>query len=247
MIFRDREHAGQMLAAKLHRRVPGEAVVLGVARGGLPVAYQVACSLEAALEPVVVRRIAAPGEPAVCVGAIAEGGAVTVNGRACRCLGLTELDVADLARREVVDLARRVRFYHGEEPPLDLTGRTAVVVDDGATTGASARAAGRAARARGAASVVFAAPAIPALVQAELQEEFDDVVVLEVVPEHFAVSYCYQEFHRLRDEDALAYVHRARGRGEAAQPQPAAAPSAQSRPPASPSLTLGAQPPIPPP
>jgi putative phosphoribosyl transferase len=220
MIFRDREHAGQMLAAKLLRQAPGEAVVLGVARGGLPVAYQVACSLEAALEPVVVRRIAAPGEPEVSVGAVAEGGEVTVNGKACRCLGLSELEVTDLARREAGDLARRVRLYHGEEPLLDLTGRTAVVVDDGATTGASARAAGRAARARGAASVVFAAPAIPALVQAELEEEFDDVVVLEVIPEHFAVSYCYQEFNRLRDEDAIAYVHRARGKGEYAPLHP---------------------------
>jgi putative phosphoribosyl transferase len=216
MIFRDREHAGQMLGAKLHHQSSGEAIVLGVARGGLPVAYEVARALEAVLEPVVVRRIAAPGEPGLSVGAIAEGGEVSVNGRACRCLGLTELDVTDLAQREVGDLARRVRFYHGTEPPLDLKGRTAVVVDDGATTGVSARAAGRAARARGATSVVFAAPAIPALVQRELEEEFDDVVVLEVVPEHFAVSYCYQEFQRLRDEDALAYVQRARGRGEGA-------------------------------
>jgi putative phosphoribosyl transferase len=210
MSFRDREHAGQLLAAKLGRTRLADPIVLGITRGGLPVALEVARSLGAPLEAVVVRRLGAPGDPEVAVGAIAEGRAVCVNAKALRDLDLTEDEVAALAEREAPDLARRVFLYHGEAPLPDLTGRTVILVDDRASTGTSARAAGRAARARGAVRIVFAAPAVAATIEPELRAEFDDVVALELVPECFAVSYCYQRLDRLRDEDALECVRRAR-------------------------------------
>ena len=211
MTFRDREHAGQLLAARLGRTRLVDPIVLGITRGGLPVALEVARLLGAPLEAMVVRRLGAPGDPGVAVGAIAEGRAMCVNAKVLRDLELTEDEVAALAEREAPDLARRVVLYHGEAPLPDLTSRTVILVDDRASTGTSARAAGRAARARGAVRIVFAAPAVSATIEPELRAEFDDVVALEFVPECFAVSYCYQRLDRIRDEDALECVRRARG------------------------------------
>ena len=211
MTFRDREHAGQLLAARLGGTRLIDPIVLGITRGGLPVALEVARSLAAPLEAIVVRRLGAPGDPEVAVGAIAEGRAVYVNAKALRDLELTEDEVAELAEREAPELARRVVFYHGEAPLPDLAGRAVILVDDRASTGTSALAAGRAARARGAVRIVFAAPAVSATIEEELRAEFDDVVTLELVPECFAVSYCYQRLDRIRDEDALECVRRARG------------------------------------
>ncbi len=210
MTFRDREHAGQLLAARLDLERLVNPIVLGITRGGLPVALEVSRSLGLPLEAVVVRRIGAPGKAEVVIGAIAEGHEVCVNAKALRDLDLTEDEVAALAEREAPDLARRTWLYHAEGRLPDLSGRAVILVDDRAESGASARAAGRAARARGAARVVFAAPAVAATIEPELRAEFDEVVALELVPECFAVGYCYERLDRIRDEDALECVRRAR-------------------------------------
>jgi putative phosphoribosyl transferase len=209
MIFRDREQGGRLLAAKLERYRASHPLVLGLARGGVPVALEVARSLGADLDILVARKIGVPGYPEYAIGAIAEGGAVYVRREALPDAGLTEEDVAALAEREASELARRVRVYRGARPIPDLTGRTAIVVDDGVATGATARAAARSARLRGAARVVLAAPVIASSSVHELRIDFDDVVAVELPSSFFAVGRWYEHFDQVSDEEVLACLRQA--------------------------------------
>ncbi len=211
MLFRDREQAGRLLAEKLERLRAERPVVLGLTRGGVPVAFEVARALDAPLDVVVVRKIGAPDSPEYAIGAIAEGGAVVVRREALRDVGLGEDDVADLAEQEAVELARRVQLYRGGRPPAELAGRTAIVVDDGVATGATARAAARAARRRGAARVVLAAPVVAAASVAELRADFDEVIAVELPDPFYAVGAWYERFEQVSDEQVLKSLRRARG------------------------------------
>ncbi|WP_255821705.1 phosphoribosyltransferase, partial [Anaeromyxobacter sp. SG26] len=153
MIFDDRSQAGRLLAAALEGYRGERPVVLGLTRGGVPVAYEVARALGAPLDVLVARKLGAPGDPEYAVGAIAEGGAVYVSRDAVRETGLSEEEVAVLAEREAAELQRRVRAYRGSREAPDVAARTVILVDDGVATGATARAAARAARRWGAARV----------------------------------------------------------------------------------------------
>jgi putative phosphoribosyl transferase len=157
----------------------------------------------------VARKIGVPGYPEYAIGAIAEGGAVYVRREALPDAGLTEEDVAALAEREASELARRVRVYRGGRPIPELTGRTAIVVDDGVATGATARAAARSARLHGAAHVVLAAPVIAASSVHELRVDFDDVVAVELPSSFFAVGRWYEHFDQVSDEQVLACLRQA--------------------------------------
>ncbi len=207
MRFHDREHAGRLLGVKLDEDRYRDAVVLGLTRGGMPVALEVARQIGAPLDMVVVRKIRPPG-PGEAIGAIAEGGATFVNATVLREAGLPEDAAGALAEAEVVELARRVRLYRGERPPPHLSGRTVVVVDDGVVTGASARAAGRAVRRRGARRVVLAAPVIAAAAEPSLRLDFDEVVALETPAEPFAIAEWYLRFGEVGDDEVLACLRR---------------------------------------
>ena len=210
-MFRDRAHAGRLLAAKLERYRAQRPIVLGLTRGGVPVAFEVARHLEADLDVIVVRKIRAPGSPEYAVGAIAEGGAVYLNREALRDVGIGDDQVAGLAEPEAVELARRVRAYRGDRKMPDLAGRTVLVVDDGVATGATARAAGRSARQRGAARLVLAVPVIAAASEAELRSEFDEVIAVELPEAFYAVSQWYERFTQVPDEEVLECLRQARG------------------------------------
>ena len=203
MVFRDREQGGRLLAEQLEGYRASHPMVLGLARGGVPVALEVARSLGADLDLIVARKIGAPGSPEYAIGAIAEGGAVYVRRESLPEVGLTGDEVAALAEREGVELARRVRFYRGDRPMPDLEGRTAIIVDDGVATGATARAAARSARLRGAARVVLAAPVIAAASVPELKLDFDDVVAVELPSPFFAVGRWYARFEQVSGEEVL--------------------------------------------
>lgn len=207
MRFHDREHAGRLLAVRLGDRYQ-DAVVLGLTRGGMPVALEVARQIGAPLDMMVVRKIRAPGPPGEAIGAIAEGGATFLNPTVLREAGVAEEEAAVLAEAEVEELARRVRLYRGERPAPHLAGRTVIVVDDGVVTGASARAAGRAARHRGASRVVLAAPVVAAAAESELARDFDEVVALETPAEPFAIGEWYLRFGEVGDEEVLACLRR---------------------------------------
>jgi putative phosphoribosyl transferase len=222
-MFRDRAHGGRLLAAKLERYRAERPIVLGLTRGGVPVAFEVARHLAADLDIIVVRKIGAPGSPEYAIGAIAEGGAVYVSREALRDVGIDDDQVAGLAEPEAVELARRVRAYRGDREMPDLAGRTVLVVDDGVATGATARAAGRSARQRGAARLVLAAPVIAAASEAELRSEFDEVIAVDFPEAFYAVSQWYERFNQVPDEEVLECLHRARGE----RPDPGGLPSGE--------------------
>jgi len=207
MRFRDRIEAGRMLADRLGAR--GERpVVLGLTRGGVPVAAEVAAALGAPLEPMVVRKLGAPACPEFAIGAIAEGGAAYLSPDALLEAGLRDEDVEAIADREGAELARRVRLYRAGRPFPDLRGRTAIVVDDGVATGATARAAARSARKAGAARVVLAAPVIAAASVPALREEFDEVVAVETPDPFLAVGVWYERFPPVGEDEVLEILAR---------------------------------------
>ncbi len=203
--FRDRAAAGQVLGELLRERLQhsqdrqnlrGAVIVLGLARGGVPVAAEVARALDAPLDVCVVRKLGVPSQPEFAFGAIAEddGGFVEfIDAETVRALRLDESDVDKVRRVEATELTRRARAYRGERALLDVRGKHVVLVDDGFATGASMRAAIRLMRHRGAAAVTVAAPVGAAETVAGLQAEAD--VVCAVAPaEFFAVGYFYDDF-----------------------------------------------------
>jgi putative phosphoribosyl transferase len=175
----------------------------------VPVALEVARALEAELDVMVVRKIGAPDSPEYAVGAIAEGGAVYVRPEALREVGAGPAWLAEVAAREGAEIARRMRAYRGARPMRDLAGRTVIVVDDGVATGATARAAARAARERGAARVVLAAPVLAAASEPELRSDFEAIVAVERPEAFFAVGQWYERFDQVTDDDVVACLRRA--------------------------------------
>lgn len=209
MSFRDREEAGLALAARLEAYRIERPVVLALPRGGVPVGFEVARALGAALDLVLVRKIGAPSCREFALGAVAEGGGVYLNAAAVVEAGSGEDDVAALAERELPELERQARVYRGAAPQLGLEGRTVILVDDGVATGATARAAARAARRRGAARLVVAAPVIPEDAEEALRAEVDAVVAVERPRDFFAISQWYARFDQISDDDVLRLLRRA--------------------------------------
>jgi putative phosphoribosyl transferase len=204
-MFEDRERAGEALAAAVASRIEGPATVLAVPRGGVVVAVPVARALEAALDVVIPRKLGAPGNPELAIGAIAPGVRV-LHERAIRQLGVSDAYVeAEVARQEV-EIARREAAYRGGRAAAPVAGRTAVVVDDGVATGATAVAALRWARAAGAARVVFAAPVGPPAARARLAPECDEVVLLREPEAFFAVGEWYGDFRQVSDDEVVAIL-----------------------------------------
>lgn len=199
-VFQDRREAGRILAQKLvsYRGKPG-LLVLGLARGGIPVGWEVASFLNAPLEVFLVRKLGVPKWPELAMGALASGGGVLINDDLVRRLGVSEQDVANTIAREKLELARRERAYRDDRPPTDVRGRTVILVDDGIATGSSMIAALRALR--DAAQLVVAVPVGPASVCRELREAADDVVCASCPPEFDSVGQAYADFHQVSDDE----------------------------------------------
>ncbi len=201
-VFADREEAGRLLAGVLGKFAErGEVVVLGLPRGGVPVAAEVARALGLPLDVLVVRKLGAPGQEELAIGAIGEGGVRVLNEGVVGSLGLREEEIDRIAVREERELERRVVAYRGEHAALEVAGKTVIVVDDGVATGATMRAGLQALRAMGAAKIVAAAPVGAEDSVAGLERDADEVVVLEV-PEWFnAVGQWYENFGQTSDEE----------------------------------------------
>ncbi len=204
--FADRRQAGRQLATLLEPYRPAQPVVVGIPRGGVPVAAEIARALQAPLDIVLVRKVGAPQNPEYAIGALAEGGVQVISREAVRMLGISERQLTALLRRVHEDLDDRLRRYRGERGPVDLAGRTAILVDDGLATGRSARAAIAALRRRGASHVILAVPvAAPESVRA-LREEADEVVCVQMPEDLWAVGYWYEDFRPTTDEEVAALL-----------------------------------------
>jgi putative phosphoribosyl transferase len=206
MPFRDRHDAGRRLAELLEPYREEHPVVLALPRGGVPVAAEVARGLGATLDVVVVRKIGAPQNSEYAIGAVAEGG-VHVLGRAVgRASELCGEELDALIAQAEGELAERVRLYRGDRQPVDLAGRTAIVVDDGLATGRSALAAVRSLRRRGAARVILAAPVASREAAVLLSQAADEVVCVEIPPDLWAVGAWYADFRPTTDDEVTALL-----------------------------------------
>lgn len=200
-VFRDRREAGEVLADELTSYSGKDVVVLGLARGGVPVAWQVARALRAPLDVFLVRKLGVPQWEELAMGALASGGGVVINDSLVRSLGISDDAVQRAIARETEELHRRERAYRGDRPPVDIAGRIAILVDDGIATGASMLAAVRAVRAYGPAEVVVAVPVGPSSACQELAREADDVVCATMPPGFEAVGQVFDDFHQVTDDE----------------------------------------------
>jgi putative phosphoribosyl transferase len=209
VIFADRREAGQRLGAALGER-PG-AVVLGIPRGGVIVAAEVAAAIGATLDVVVPRKLGAPGNPELGIGAVTADGTVVLDERLVRILGVTDDYIAREVARQVAEIHRRLERYRAGRPPVDLGGRECIVVDDGVATGGTAEAALRSVRAQGASHVVLAVPVAPAESVERLRSVADEVVCLATPSPFAAVGQWYVQFPQVSDEEVLAALAAAPG------------------------------------
>jgi putative phosphoribosyl transferase len=204
MRFRDRSDAGQQLGAALKHKIRATSpYVLGLPRGGLPVAHAVAAALGAPLDVLAVRKLGAPANPELAVGAIASGGVTVYNEPILRYLGLTEADLNRTREREQSELGRRERAYRGDRPFPSLKGKTVILVDDGMATGATMRAAVDAVRCLEPASIIVAVPSASDEAAALLQRHTDEVVALSIPDPYVAVSTSYLHFPQVEDSEVV--------------------------------------------
>jgi putative phosphoribosyl transferase len=200
--FRDRRDAGRVLAEELtsYRDKDG-LLVLGLARGGVPVGWEIASALHAPLDAFLVRKLGVPRWSELAMGALASGGGVVMNDNVVSSLHISDEQVRNVIDRETVELERRERAYRGGRPLADPRGKTVILVDDGIATGASMLVAVRAVRAAGPQSITVAVPVGPASVCNELARDADDVVCATMPPVFEAVGQVYADFHQVSDDE----------------------------------------------
>lgn len=201
-VFRDRREAGRVLAGLLGAyRDRGDVIVLGLARGGLPVAWEVAAELHAPLDAFIVRKLGAPGHEEFAVGALASGGRVVVNDDVVRGLRITPQELRAIAEREGRELVRREAAYRDGRPPVEVAGKTVILVDDGLATGASMFAAVQALREAEPAHIVIAVPAAPESTCREFAALVDDMVCASMPTPFLAVGESFWDFRQVTDDE----------------------------------------------
>lgn len=210
MYFSDRTDAGRQLAARLGHLKDQDVVVLGLPRGGVPVAAEVADALGAPLDICLVRKLGTPGQPELAMGALGEGGVRVLNERVLRRTGADERDIAAAEVREHAELDQRAGRYRGSRPSIPLEGRTVLVVDDGLATGATALAACRVVRAKGAARIVLAVPVAPQGWTDRLGGEADETVSVHTPELFYAIGQFYRDFAQTPDAEVVACLDRNR-------------------------------------
>nr|WP_231588352.1 phosphoribosyltransferase family protein [Mycobacterium nebraskense] len=209
-LFDDRVDAGRHLAESLESLRGQDVVVLGLPRGGVPVAFEVAKALQAPLDVLVVRKLGVPFQPELAFGAIGEGGARVINDAVVREAHLSADEMAAVEAKQRAELARRSERFRSGHDPIPLAGRIAVIVDDGVATGATAKAACQVARAQGASRVVLAVPIGGSDLFARFAGYADEVVCLYSPEFFFAVGQGYRNFTQTSDDEVVALLDRAR-------------------------------------
>ncbi|HWI22559.1 MAG TPA: phosphoribosyltransferase family protein [Baekduia sp.] len=197
--FADRADAGRVLARRLRALEDDDVVVLGLPRGGVPVAAKVAAALDAPLDVWVVRKLGVPGHEELAMGAIAAGGGVVLDFPFARQLGLTRHDIEEVARRELTELRRREASYRRGRGEPDIEGKTALVVDDGLATGSTMQAAVRTLRQHDPERIVVAVPVGSRQACAVIGAEVDELICLQQPEPFVAVGYWYADFSPTTD------------------------------------------------
>lgn len=222
-IFRDRREAGRELARRLQKYAGRQdLLVLGVPRGGVPVAFEVASALKAPLDIFVSRKLGVPGQEELAFGAVARGGTRILDEEIVNAVGLSEEEIERIAARENQELARREQVFRAGRPPLDAEGKTVVLLDDGIATGASIRVAIAALRQRRPAEIVIAAPVVPRATSERLRREADDVIAVHTPKSFYAIGEFYDDFSQVTDEEVIELLRQAASK---APIDPQAAPS----------------------
>ena len=212
--FRDRREAGRILAGELlpvlaARHSTDDLLVQGLARGGVPVGWEVAAALHAPLDVFLVRKLGVPRWSELAMGAVASGGGIVMNDNVVSSLHITDEQVRAVIERETAELERREQAYRGARPPADPHGKTVILVDDGIATGASMLAAVRALRTQQPRAVIVAVPVGPASACRELARETNDAdeLVCATMPASFeAVGQVYADFHQVSDDEVRALL-----------------------------------------
>jgi putative phosphoribosyl transferase len=208
-MFRSRADAGRKLARLLQHLRGHDVVVLGLPRGGVPVAFEVAQALEAPLDVIVVRKLGVPYQPELAMGAIGEGDVRIINRNVVAMAGVDQQELDLVERRERVELERRAQLFRGGRQRIPLKGRTALIVDDGIATGSTVRAAGQVARAQGAARVVVATPVAPPEIFERLQGDVDELIVALQPDSFYAIGEFYLDFSQTSDSEVTDLLHMA--------------------------------------
>lgn len=204
MRFLNRVDAGRQLAERLKAYAKERnVIVLGIPRGGVPVAYEVASELAAPLDVFVVRKLGVPWQPELAFGAIASGEVRILDDEVVESAGISHLEIERVAAREEIELQRREKMYRGGRPALALEGKTVILVDDGIATGASTRAAITALRQLGPRRIVLAAPVAPGPTYRRLRGEVDDFVCVHTPETFYAIGEFYDDFSQVSDEEVM--------------------------------------------
>jgi predicted phosphoribosyltransferase len=210
LLFYDRTDAGRRLAKLLKRRIQGPCIVLAIPRGGVVVGYEVAKELGCPLDVVISRRVGAPAQPELAVGAVAEDGVVFVDEEIAGLVGVSRDYVERRAREELREVRRRAEEYRGGREMPDLSGKTVILVDDGLATGLTMMAAVHMARNKGAEKVVVAVPVSPPETVAKLRRHADEVICLETPTNFYAIGQFYERFDQLTDEETNSILRKSR-------------------------------------
>ena len=209
-MFCDRRDAGRRLAVELaHYAGQKDVVVLGIPRGGVPVAFEIAQALRAPLDILIVRKLGAPGQKELAMGAIASGGARFLNRQIISELGVTEAELAETIAAQEAELQRREQVYRGARPGLPLAGKTAILVDDGIATGSSMLAAIEALRSLQPKKIVVAVPVAPPDAFSRITAAVDEFICVLKSEWFFAIGQFYEDFQQVEDEEVSALLVRA--------------------------------------
>ena len=208
--FRNRAEAGSLLAQKLERyKDMAGVLVLGLPRGGVPVANAVAVALNAPLDMILVRKLGVPGQEELAMGAIASNGIQILNDPIIQYMGIPESEVEAVIKRETQELRRREREYRGVRPSVEIPGKTVIVVDDGLATGSTMKAAIAALRSQNPARIIVAVPTASPETCQELKSTADEIVCA-ITPEPFyAVGFSYEDFEQTTDSEVRALIQTA--------------------------------------
>jgi len=227
MLFRDRREAGKLLAEQLSGYRSRDPVILALPRGGVPVAFEIASALDAPLDLLLVRKIGVPSEPELALGAVVDGAMpdLVIDEQLMAALDIPQSYVESESKRQLAEIERRRRVYLGDRKPLDIKGRTAIVVDDGIATGNTMRVALRALARRSPGAVVLAIPIAPPDAIELLRPEVTDIVCLGTPSDFLAIGQFYEDFAQLRD-DTVVQLLRAKAPAEEKSEAGASAPEA---------------------